>query len=132
MRSTAAVLLPPCLAMALAGTPPLRAAPPTEAYLAYVRAARKAAALEDLFPHLSKAYCAMLRSRPKQDRALWLERLKESVDLDELRITQETVSGRTCTLEGTAKRRGGPPLRGKVSLVLEAGGWKLDEQFWST
>lgn len=105
---------------------------PTEAYLAFVAAAQKAKSLEDVLPHLSKQYSAMLSAQPNDRKPVWLERLKDSADMTEIKIGKETINGMKCTLEGTAKSSKGNPLKGKVFLVKEDGAWKLDEQGWST
>jgi hypothetical protein len=105
---------------------------PTEAYLAFVAAAQKARSLEELLPYLSKEYRAMLAGQPKDQKGLWLQRLKDSADKADIKIGKETITGSKCTLECTAKSREGMALRGKVFLVKEDGGWKLDEQGWST
>jgi hypothetical protein len=105
---------------------------PSQAYLGFVAAAPKARSLEELLPRLSAEYQAMLTAQPKEQQPVWLERLKDSVDMVDVKITKETIVGGKCTLEGTAKSRKGLPLHGKVQLVKENGGWKLDEQMWST
>jgi hypothetical protein len=105
---------------------------PTEAYLAFVAAAQKAKSLEEVLPHLSKEYRAMLAAQAKDQKPVWLQRLRDSADMTDIKITKETVSGEKCTLEGTAKSSKGFPLKGKAFLVKEDGAWKLDEQGWST
>jgi hypothetical protein len=105
---------------------------PTDAYLAFVAEAHKATTLEQLLPHLSAEYRAMLTSRPADQKDVWLHRLKDSADMTEIKIGKETITGSKCTLEGTAKSSSGATLKGKVSLVQEDGEWKLDEQGWAT
>ncbi len=113
----------------------LEAAPepsPSAAYIAYVAAAKKATSLDELLPHLSKAYQAMLSAQPKEQKGVWLERLKEGASMRDIKIGKETIAGSKCTLEGTATSQRGMPWKGKVFLVKEDGGWKLDEEAWST
>jgi hypothetical protein len=105
---------------------------PSEAYQGYLAAAKKATSLDELLPHLSKEYRAMLTAQPKDNKGVWLERLKESADMTEVKIGKETITGSKCTLEATAKSHRGMALKGKVFLVKEDGGWKLDEEGWST
>ena len=105
---------------------------PSEAYQAYLAAAKKATSLDELLPHLSKEYQAMLTAQPKDKKGVWLERLKESADMTEVKILKETITGDKCALEATGKSHRGMALKGKVFLVKEDGGWKLDEQVWST
>ena len=120
------------LAAAFSAPALAKAQSPSEAYLAFVAAAQKATTLEEILPHLSKEYRAMLTAQPKDQKPVWLERMKDSVNMTEIKITKETVSGSKCALEGTAKSAKGMPLKGKVSMVQEDGAWKLDEQMWST
>jgi hypothetical protein len=119
------------LVFALSTSTFAQARSPTDAYLAFVADAHKATSLEQLLPHLSKEYRAILESRPADQKSLWLHRLKDSADLTDIKITEETVTGSHCLLEGTATGQIGA-LKGKVSLVQEDGEWKLDEQGWST
>lgn len=130
-------MLRPCLLSVLLALLPGVAAPAptltaTEAYLAYLAAARQARSLEELLPHLSQGFRAMLSARPREQHAEWLENLRDSVQLEGLRIHRESCKGATCTLEGSARSRRGLPLKGKVSMRLEAGGWKLAEEAWAT
>jgi hypothetical protein len=119
------------LVFALSTSAFAQAKSPTDAYLAFVADAHKATSLDQLLPHLSKEYRSMLESRPADQKPVWLQRLKDSADMSDIKITRETISGSKCALEGTATGHVGP-LKGKVSLVQEGGEWKLDEQGWST
>jgi hypothetical protein len=105
---------------------------PTQAYLDYHAAVLKAQTLPEVLPYLSAAYRGMLESRPKKDHPVWLERLKESANVTDLKIGKETITGDKCTLEGTATSARGNAVHGKVNLVKEGGAWKLDEEFWAT
>ncbi len=105
---------------------------PTQAYLDYRETVVKAKTLAEVLPHLSKEYRGMLQSQPKKDEKVWLERLRETAAAKDMKITKETIDGAKCTLEGTATSARGNKLRGKISLVKEAGAWKLDEEGWAT
>jgi hypothetical protein len=132
-RSMFLVWLGLALALCLSPVPALaQAKSPTEAYLAFVAAAQKAKSLDEVMPHLSKEYRAMLSAQPGDKKPVWLQRLKDSADMQDIKVTKETISGEKCTLEGTAKSSKGFALKGKVFLVREDGAWKLDEQGWST
>ncbi len=123
------------VAVAFVAASAVEAAPepsPSAAYIAYVAAAQKATSLDELLPRLSKAYQAMLSAQPKEQKGVWLERLKEAASMTDIKIAKETIAGSKCTLEGTATSQRGMPLKGKVFLVKEDGGWKLDEEAWST
>jgi hypothetical protein len=105
---------------------------PTQAYLEYQAAVQKATSLAEVLPRLSAAYRAMLEAHPKKEHPVWLERLKESSNIKDLKITKETISGDKCTLDGSGTSARGNQVRGKVNLVREGGAWKLDEEFWVT
>jgi hypothetical protein len=132
-RSTVSLSLGVALAVCLfSERAQAQAKSPTDAYLAFVATAQKAKSLDEVLPHLSKEYRAMLSAQPNDQKPVWLQRLKDSADMLDIKIGKETVTGEKCTLEGTAKSKKGFPLKGKVFLVKEDGGWKLDEQGWST
>jgi hypothetical protein len=105
---------------------------PAQAYLDYHAALMKATKLEDVLPYLSAAYRGMLESRPKDDRPVWLARLKDGADFKDVKITKTTVHGDACTLEGTATSARGNTLHGKIHLVQEGGAWKIDDEGWAT
>jgi hypothetical protein len=105
---------------------------PTQEYLEYQAAVQKATSLAEVLPRLSAAYRAMLESHPKKEHPVWLERLKQSSNIKDLKITKETISGDKCTLDGSGTSARGNQVRGKVNLVKEGGAWKLDEEFWAT
>lgn len=105
---------------------------PTQAYLEYQAAVQKATSLAEVLPRLSAAYRAILESHPKKEHPVWLERLKESSNIKDLKITRETISGDKCTLDGSGTSARGNPVKGKVNLVKEGGAWKVDEEFWAT
>ena len=104
---------------------------PTQSYLEYQVALTKATKLSEVLPYLSNAYRAMLESRPKADQPVWLKRLQESA-VTGLKVTKETIAGDKCTLEATGTSVRGNPMKGKISLVKENEGWKLDEEGWGT
>jgi len=105
---------------------------PTAAYLEYQAAVQKATSLAEVLPRLSAAYRATLESHPKKEHPMWLERLKQSSNIKDLKITKETISGDKCTLDGSGTSTRGNPVKGKVNLVREGGAWKVDEEFWAT
>jgi len=49
---------------------------PTQAYMDYLDAVRKASSLSDVLPYLPAEYRGMLEARPKKDHPEWLARLK--------------------------------------------------------
>ncbi len=104
---------------------------PTQAYLEYNAAVTKATALTEVLPYLSAEYRAMLESRPKADHPVWLKRLKEGT-VQDVKITKETITGIKCTLEGTGTSPRGNAMKGKIVLVKEESGWKLDSEAWAT
>ena len=105
---------------------------PTQMYLDYVAVVTKAKTLAEVLPHLSKEYRTNLESVPKADQPVWLKRLKDSVEYTNIKVTKETITGAKCTLEATGTSARGNAMKGKISLVKEGGGWKLDEAAWMT
>ncbi len=117
-------------ASALADGEPAKS--PTQTYLDYHAAVLKAQTLSEVLPYLSAAYRGMLESRPKKDLPVWLERLKETANVKDLKIGKETIAADKCALEGTAMSARGNAIHGKINLVKESGAWKLDEEFWAS
>ena len=117
-------------AAVLSAASPATPRSPSDSYLAFVAAAKKATALDTLLPFLSKEWAGNLKAQPTEKWPVWLGRLKD-VKTD-IKITKETINGAKCTLETTGKSPDGTAMRGKVFLVQEDGEWKLDEEVWST
>ena len=119
---------------AFAILPSVRAAEksPTQVYLDYRAALTKATKLEEILPYMSKEYRQMLESQPKKDGPVWLGRLREGTPVKDLKMTKETIEGGKCTLEGTGTSARGNAIHGKIQLVKEASGWKIDEEAWAT
>jgi hypothetical protein len=105
---------------------------PSRAYLEFKAAAEKAETLSEVLPYLSTEYREMLESRPKEDSAKWLARIKDSANKSDVTIGKETITENKAVLEAVGKDSEGTPLNGKIYLVKEATGWKLDEQGWSS
>jgi hypothetical protein len=61
-----------------------------------------------------------------------LKYFKSTVDLTDIKVTKEAISGDSCTLEATAKSPAGKPSTGKISLLRENGVWKFDDHAWAT
>ena len=105
---------------------------PTQSYTEFYAAVAKATTLAEVLPYLSAAYLGMLESRQKADQPVWLGRIKDGDDVKNLAITKETVDGDKCTVEATGVSAKGNPLHGKITMVKEGGGWKIDAMAWAT
>ena len=105
---------------------------PLDAYKAYLEAASKATSADALFPHISKEYKASLQNAPKAevDKMLKMSIAKEK--LQDIAVTSQQVGASKAVMELKAKTGDGRPTTGKVTMVKEAGAWKLDEDAWAT
>jgi hypothetical protein len=126
----AIVLLLGFAAMAAVATD--KAKTPSQSYLDYRAALEKATTLDEVLPFLSMAYCGMLEARPKEDHPVWLQRLKEAEEMKDVKIIRENIHGGTCTVITSGTSAKGNAIKGKITMVLEGGAWKLDESVWTT
>ena len=104
---------------------------PTAMYLEFVAATQKATAFDQIAPYFTAEFRRELEAQPKDMVAEWFKYFKSMVDLTDIKITKETISGDSCVLEATAKNSG-KPSKGKISLFKENGVWKFDDHAWAT
>ena len=104
---------------------------PADIYLEFVAATQKATTLDQIAPYFTAQFRRELEAQPKDMVAEWFKYFKSMVDLTDVKITKETISGDSCVLEATAKNSG-KPSKGKVSLFKENGVWKFDDHAWAT
>ena len=126
MKQSNAVMLSVGVALfaCLSSGPALaQAKSPTEAYLAFVAAAQKAKSLEEVLPHLSKEYRAMLSAQAKEQKPVWLQRLRDSADMTDIKIGKETVSGEVHA-RGHGEEQQGVSAQGQG--IPGQRGWRLE------
>ncbi|MBI2486219.1 MAG: hypothetical protein HYW01_04520 [Deltaproteobacteria bacterium] len=104
---------------------------PTAMYLEFVAATQRATAFDQIAPYFTTEFRKELEVQPKDMVAEWFKYFKSMVDLTDIKITKETISGDSCVLEATAKNSG-RPSKGKISLFRENGVWKFDDGAWAT
>lgn len=105
---------------------------PLEVYAAYLTAASKATTAEALFPFISNEYKTLLQKAPKGEVEKMLKAHIAKDKLTDIKVTSQQVDATKAVLELTAKTGDGRPTSGKVTMVKEAGEWKLDEDAWAT
>lgn len=103
----------------------------TPMYLEFIAATQKATAFDQIAPYFTTEFRKELEAQPKDMVAEWFKYFKSMVNLTDLKITKETISGDSCVLEATAKNSG-KPSKGKISLFRENGVWKFDDHAWAT
>jgi hypothetical protein len=104
---------------------------PAAMYLEFIAATRKATAFEQIAPYFTLEFRKEMEGQPEDVTGEWFKYFKSTVNMTELKITKETISGDSCVLEATAKSSG-KPSRGKISLFKEEGAWKFDDHAWAT
>jgi len=105
---------------------------PLEAYAAYLTAASKATTAEALFPFISNEYKTLLQKAPKAEVEKMLKASIAKEKLTDIKVTNQQVDANKAVLELTAKTGDGRATSGKVTMVKEAGEWKVDEDAWAT
>jgi len=116
-----------------ASVAPLFAQPgtPLDAYKKYLDAAGKATKPDALFPFVSSEYKSLLQNAPKAEVEKMLKMHIAKDKLSDLKVTSQQADAKKAVLELTAKTGDGRPAQGKVTMVKEAGAWKLDEDAWA-
>lgn len=125
---TKCLVLLTMLAVASHVTAQTNQTPPTTAYLEFMAVAQKATSFEHIAPYLSDALKKALSTKDAQ--AGMFKYFKITIDLVDLKVTKETVTGDGCVLLATAKDKAGKPASGKIDLVREKGQWKFDDHGW--
>ena len=132
LRTTSIRVTAMTVILTLAAAGQARAAEPLDAYKAYLAAASKATAPEDLFPFISSEYKSMLRQAPKEEVAKMIKMGIAKQGLSDLKVTGQKIEGNKAILELTGKLADGRASSGKATMVKEGGDWKLDEDAWAT
>ena len=104
---------------------------PLDAYKKYLDAASKATKPDALFPFVSKEYKSLLQNAPRPEVEKMLKMHIAKDKLSDIKVTSQQVDAKKAVLELTAKTADGRPAQGKVTMVKEAGAWKLDEDAWA-
>ena len=129
-----AVSLPAMLCAAVALLTPLAAQTKTASqfYMDYRTAFDKATKIDDVLPYMSKQRADQVAATPADERAKMFEMIKMMGTLTEVKIVKEakTAEGATLTVEALDPDK--KKTTGTVKIIKEGGGWKLDEESWSS
>jgi hypothetical protein len=105
---------------------------PTAMYFEFVAATQKVTAFDQIAPYFATEFRKEIEGQPKEMVAEWFKYFKSMVDLTDIKVTKETISGDNCIREATAKSPAGKRSTGKISLLRENGVWKFDDHAWAT
>lgn len=98
----------------------------TEFYHAYRMALAKAQKIDDLLPMMAASRRAEIAKTPTDDRQMMFEMVKEmTAEQGAIKIVKETATATGAELTVEAKSD-----VGTVTLVKEAGSWKVDKESW--
>jgi hypothetical protein len=102
----------------------------SEFYLAYNATMAKAKSIDELLPFMSKQRVDQVKGTPADERAMMFDMVKEMAAKN-VKVAKETPSAAGATLEVTGSDPTGGAMKGTITLVKEAGAWKIDKESWS-
>ena len=104
----------------------------TEFYLAYKAAFDKAKKIEDIYPFMAAARLAEMKATPAEDRKMMFDMIKTMGAMTGVKVLKETptATGATLDVEGVGEDKS--KQTGTVTLVKEAGAWKVDKESWKS
>lgn len=126
VRMTAAVVMAVVVA---SGTLAAQNQTATEFYLGYLAALGKAKSVDELLPFMARKRVDQIKAEKPDDRAMMFDMIKEFAPKN-VKVVKETPSAGGATLEATGDGSGGT-TKGTITLVKEAGAWKVDRESWS-
>ncbi len=127
---TASLMLAFAASLAFAQRPAQTA---SQFYMKYRAAFEKAKAVDELLPYMAKENRDQVEKTPAADRAKMFEMMKMMGKLTDLKILKEeraSDGGATLTVEGMDADK--KKNTGKVTILKEAGEWKLGKESWSS
>lgn len=134
VRATVGLALAAVVALSL-GAATARAQKPqsgTEFYMAYKAAFDKASKIEDIYPFMAAARLAEMKATPAEDRKMMFDMIKSMGVVTGVKVLKETptATGATLDVEGVGEDKS--KQTGTITLVKEAGAWKLDKESWKS
>ena len=102
----------------------------SEFYMTYNATMAKAKSIDELLPFMSKQRVDQVKGTPADERAMMFEMVKEMAAKN-VKVVKETPSAAGATLEATGSDPAGGAMKGTITLVKEAGAWKIDKESWS-
>jgi hypothetical protein len=118
------------VAVALASGPLAAQGTGTDFYMGYLKTFGKAQSIDELLPFMSKQRVDQVKGTPADERKMMFEMIKE-MGAKDIKVVKETPSATGATLETTGSDPSGGAMKGTVTLVKEAGAWKIDKESWS-
>jgi len=103
-----------------------------EFYLAYRAAFDKAKTIEDLYPFMAAKRLAQMKASPADERSMMFEMVKEMGAVTGVKVLKETATADGATLEVEAVGADKAKTTATITLVKEAGAWKLDKESWKS
>jgi hypothetical protein len=119
------------VAVALGSGPIAAQVTGTDFYLGYLKTFGTATSIDQLLPFMSKQRVDQVKGTPADERKMMFEMIKE-MGAKDVKVVKETPSATGATLETTGSDPSGGAMKGTVTLVKEAGAWKIDKESWSS
>lgn len=124
-----------CLALLAASVPVLHAqAKPetaTQFYTKYLAASAKATKIEQLLPMMGGEMKKQIEATPAAERAQMFEMFKMMSGMNTgIKVVKETVTPTGATLNAEALGPDKKKVTGIVTILKEAGAWKLAKEEW--
>jgi hypothetical protein len=126
---TTSVMLALASSLALAQQPAQTA---SQFYLKFRAIFEKAKTVDDILPYMAKENRAQIEKTPPADRAKMFELLKMMNQLTDVKILKEEKTAEGAQLTVDALDPDKKKTHGKVTIVKEAGDWKMSTENWST
>jgi hypothetical protein len=126
---TAVVAVAACLAALPAFAEKAKTA--TEYYMQYQAAFEKAKSVDDLIPFMPKESQEQIKKASAEEKKQGFAMMK-AMGAKQVKVVKETATdaGATLDVEGVGGLDGGK-MTGKVNLVKDASGWRIDKESWS-
>ena len=104
-----------------------------EFYMAYRAAFAKAKTIDEILPWMTKARRDQVGKTPAGERAQMFGMIKEMDDHTNIKVVKDTPSPTGAELQVEAMSSGSKTkATGTITLVKEAGAWKLDQESWKS
>lgn len=104
---------------------------PARAYLDLRALAAKATSAEQVMPYLSANYRRVVSNLPRGERDDWFMRFKR-IPPSPVTIQAQAQAGDRCALGAVARDAAHVKWSGRIEMLHEGGGWKLDDETWKT
>lgn len=101
---------------------------PLDSYKAYLEVMATAKSLDDLLPYYTKELRSGLSKMPADMKVSYLQMNRRV--LKDLKVTTENIAESKAEFQLTARNADGQATQGSVTMIKEAGVWKIDEDAW--